>query len=224
MSCSNDAFDADMNTDGNKPESVVNLTGNRNGVLATAVASFTVGILWLWSLVTGPVSIPQIHQHHPRQQANCACIIIMRISCVVTCRLFRATPGYQSCLVLQLSWAMSIRVLLSGWPVCQPTVHILTAFCPWHHSKSFCVALCCLLVQKSLPVDKFASGVLDKNPLHVQMELQRARRAAVLHSFWPLSNLCFLPGSGMVFCCTSVSPARQIIHPCFIALLALQTT
>lgn len=56
MYCSNDAFDADMNTDGNKPESVVNLTGSRNGVLATAFACFFVGLLWLWSLVTGPVS------------------------------------------------------------------------------------------------------------------------------------------------------------------------
>jgi len=53
--CSNDAFDADMNIDGNKPESVVNLTGNRNGVLATAWACFAVGVAWLWSLVTGPV-------------------------------------------------------------------------------------------------------------------------------------------------------------------------
>ncbi|KAL3145751.1 hypothetical protein ABBQ38_015130 [Trebouxia sp. C0009 RCD-2024] len=54
LNLSNDAFDADMNTDGNKPESVVNLTGNRNGVLATAFACFAVGIIWLWSLVTGP--------------------------------------------------------------------------------------------------------------------------------------------------------------------------
>ncbi len=43
--CSNDAFDADMNIDGNKPESVVNLTGNRNGVLATAWACFAVGVV-----------------------------------------------------------------------------------------------------------------------------------------------------------------------------------
>lgn len=57
MNCSNDAFDADMNVDGNKPESVVNLTGNRNGVLAAAFASFAVGVAWLWSLVTGPVSM-----------------------------------------------------------------------------------------------------------------------------------------------------------------------
>ena len=70
MNCSNDAFDADMNIDGNKPESVVNLTGNRNGVLATAFASFAVGLMWLWSLVTGAVSIPQKQQHHPRQQAK----------------------------------------------------------------------------------------------------------------------------------------------------------
>lgn len=57
MNRSNDAFDADMNVDGNKPESVVNLTGNRNGVLAAAFASFAVGVAWLWSLVTGPVSM-----------------------------------------------------------------------------------------------------------------------------------------------------------------------
>lgn len=54
LNLSNDAFDADMNIDGNKPESVVNLTGNRNGVLATAWACFAVGVVWLWSLVTGP--------------------------------------------------------------------------------------------------------------------------------------------------------------------------
>lgn len=53
LNLSNDAFDADMNVDGNKPESVVNLTGNRNGVLAAAWACFAVGGTWLWSLVTG---------------------------------------------------------------------------------------------------------------------------------------------------------------------------
>ena len=49
-----------MNTDGNKPESVVNLTGNRNGVLATAWVSFTVGVTWLWTLVTGSVSVTAV--------------------------------------------------------------------------------------------------------------------------------------------------------------------
>lgn len=44
-----------MNIDGNKPESVVNLTGNRNAVLATAWVCFAAGVSWLWSLVTGPV-------------------------------------------------------------------------------------------------------------------------------------------------------------------------
>lgn len=73
MNCSNDAFDADMNVDGNKPESVVNLTGNRNGVLAAAFASFAVGIVWLWSLVTGPVSM---QPHCWGQQAH-KCIMQM---------------------------------------------------------------------------------------------------------------------------------------------------
>lgn len=54
LNLSNDAFDADMNIDGNKPESVVNLTGNRNAVLATAWVCFAAGVSWLWSLVTGP--------------------------------------------------------------------------------------------------------------------------------------------------------------------------
>ncbi|DBA80500.1 TPA: hypothetical protein ACH3X1_007771 [Trebouxia sp. C0004] len=71
LNLSNDAFDADMNIDGNKPESVVNLTGNRNGVLATAWACFTVGVAWLWSLVTGPAV-----QGDPR----IACLLWMAIS------------------------------------------------------------------------------------------------------------------------------------------------
>ena len=57
LDCSNDAFDADMNVDGNKPESVVNLTGNKNGVLAAAWVCFAIGASWLWSLVTGQVEI-----------------------------------------------------------------------------------------------------------------------------------------------------------------------
>ena len=42
-----------MNVDGNKPESVVNLTGNRNAVLVAAWACFAVGVSWLWRLTTG---------------------------------------------------------------------------------------------------------------------------------------------------------------------------
>lgn len=45
-----------MNVDGNKPESVVNLTGNRTGVLVAAWACFAVGVSWLWRLTTGWVS------------------------------------------------------------------------------------------------------------------------------------------------------------------------
>lgn len=51
--CSNDAFDADMNVDGNKPESVVNLTGNRNAVMIAAWSCFAVGVASLWRLTTG---------------------------------------------------------------------------------------------------------------------------------------------------------------------------
>ena len=51
--CSNDAFDADMNVDGNKPESVVNLTGNRNAVMIAAWSCFVVGTASLWRLTTG---------------------------------------------------------------------------------------------------------------------------------------------------------------------------
>ena len=74
MKCSNDAFDADMNTDGNKPESVVNLTGSRNGVLATAFAAFAVGVGWLWSQVTGPVSTRQHSSnawHNKQENTSC---------------------------------------------------------------------------------------------------------------------------------------------------------
>ena len=53
-----------MNVDGNKPESVVNLTGNRNGVLAAAWACFAVGAAWLWSLVTGAVRAPSHASTH----------------------------------------------------------------------------------------------------------------------------------------------------------------
>ena len=152
MSCSNDAFDADMNIDGNKPESVVNLTGNRNGVLATAFASFAVGIFWLWSLVTRSVSIPQTPQQCDVWH-NCACIMYHAHLLMFICRLFMATRGFQSCLVLQLVWDMSIRVPLSGWPVCQHTVRALTPVQPLHQSTSSSVALCCLHGKILLHID-----------------------------------------------------------------------
>ena len=45
-----------MDVDGDKPESVVNLTGNRRAVFWAAWACFFVGTAWLGGLVTGLVS------------------------------------------------------------------------------------------------------------------------------------------------------------------------
>ena len=52
---SNDAFDASTGVDGGKPESVVNLTGNRNGVLLLANAFLVAGAALLWRLVSTAV-------------------------------------------------------------------------------------------------------------------------------------------------------------------------
>ncbi len=52
---SNDAFDATTGVDGGKPESVVNLTGNRSGVLALANVFLAVGGLLLWRPVSTAV-------------------------------------------------------------------------------------------------------------------------------------------------------------------------
>ena len=49
-----------MGVDSDKPESVVNLTGNRNGVLAAAWGFFSIGVTWLKYLVTGAVSPPAV--------------------------------------------------------------------------------------------------------------------------------------------------------------------
>lgn len=49
--CSNDAFDAAKGVDGAKAESVVNLTGNRQGVLWTANLALVVGGLLLWRVI-----------------------------------------------------------------------------------------------------------------------------------------------------------------------------
>ena len=57
--CSNDAFDAATGVDDNKPESVVNLTGDRRGVLALANAFLAAGGLLLWRTVSSAVS-PQL--------------------------------------------------------------------------------------------------------------------------------------------------------------------
>ena len=45
-----------MDVDGDKPESVVNLTGNRRAVFWAAWACFFAGTAWLGGLVTGLVS------------------------------------------------------------------------------------------------------------------------------------------------------------------------
>ena len=52
---SNDAYDATTGVDGDKPESVVNLTGNRGGVLALANAFLAAGGLLLWRAVSAAV-------------------------------------------------------------------------------------------------------------------------------------------------------------------------
>ena len=102
---SNDAFDADMNIDGNKPESLVNLTGNRHGVLATAWACFAVGVAWLWSLVTGPVRalvcclVNSFLEHAFCSDTTmlpfslwvcvCMCVRLQLTSCIAVHRLFK---------------------------------------------------------------------------------------------------------------------------------------
>eukprot|EP00891_Asterochloris_glomerata_P004453 jgi/Astpho2/4453/Aster-00063 len=53
LNLSNDSYDADMDVDGDKPESVVNLTGNRRAVFWAAWACFFAGTAWLGGLVTG---------------------------------------------------------------------------------------------------------------------------------------------------------------------------
>ena len=47
--CSNDAFDAQMGVDGDKPESIVNLTGNRLGCLWVANAFLAAGCSLVFS-------------------------------------------------------------------------------------------------------------------------------------------------------------------------------
>ena len=49
---SNDAFDAAMGVDGDKAESVVNLTGSRLGVLWTANAFLAAGSVLLWQVIS----------------------------------------------------------------------------------------------------------------------------------------------------------------------------
>lgn len=56
---SNDAFDASTGVDGGKPESVVNLTGNRNGVLLLANAFLVAGAALLWRVITSAVRFQQ---------------------------------------------------------------------------------------------------------------------------------------------------------------------
>ena len=53
---SNDAFDAAVGIDGDKAESVVNLTGNRLAVLWTANAFLAAGVALLWQNVKQVVS------------------------------------------------------------------------------------------------------------------------------------------------------------------------
>ena len=48
-SCSNDVFDAAMNVDGDKPESIVNLTGNRSGCFWVANAFLAAGVSLLFT-------------------------------------------------------------------------------------------------------------------------------------------------------------------------------
>ena len=53
--CSNDAFDAHTGVDGGKAESMVNLTGNRTGVLLLANAFLLSGGALLWRLISSAV-------------------------------------------------------------------------------------------------------------------------------------------------------------------------
>ena len=59
-SCSNDAFDAAMGVDGAKAESVVNLTGNRQGVLWTANAALVAGGFLLWHVIRQIVGLSSV--------------------------------------------------------------------------------------------------------------------------------------------------------------------
>ena len=56
MWCSNDAFDAQMGVDGDKPESIVNLTGNRLGCLWVANAFLVAGCSLVFSALARTVS------------------------------------------------------------------------------------------------------------------------------------------------------------------------
>ena len=56
--CSNDAFDAQMGVDGDKPESIVNLTGNRLGCLWVANSFLAAGCALVFSAMLGTVSTP----------------------------------------------------------------------------------------------------------------------------------------------------------------------
>lgn len=51
--CSNDAFDAETGVDRSKPESFVNVTGNRPAVFAAAVAFFMAGVALLGRFIGG---------------------------------------------------------------------------------------------------------------------------------------------------------------------------
>ena len=55
-SCSNDAFDAAMGVDAGKPESVVNLTGDRAGVLWAANGFLAAGLAAFVQALLVPVS------------------------------------------------------------------------------------------------------------------------------------------------------------------------
>jgi len=76
--CSNDAFDAAVGIDGDKAESVVNLTNNRVGVLWVANAFLAAGILMLWQVVKQVVgSIPAPHPTSQPLAIARVCFLLM---------------------------------------------------------------------------------------------------------------------------------------------------
>ena len=115
--CSNDAFDADMNVDGNKPESVVNLTGNRNGVLAAAWGCFAVGASWLWSLVTGQVLASIFPVHTQERDRSKLMIVYQRVASAA----FQPASMLADCFLV----AVNMQAML----FCTGNIHELLVVC-----------------------------------------------------------------------------------------------
>jgi hypothetical protein len=109
--CSNDAFDAEMGVDAAKPESVVNLTGNRGGVLWAANA-FLAAALAIFSRSL-PVAVSSLWVLHPLAAEQLCGSVQRRSMQALSAQacIRQASPGC-------LRWIMG-RVL-AVIPGCQP--------------------------------------------------------------------------------------------------------